>query len=380
MATSFIPPFMVSALFFVVFLLTFQLFRITKIIVNKGVAADVIFILVGHIAVTFLPIALPLSALFATMFSLNHLSEDSEIVAMRSFGLRKSKLLFPYLFCGFFIALAIYSVNISIIPNSKTQFTNTVIRLTSKGMVNDIRPEVFFTEIPGITLFAEKVENGGEKLENVFIQVKKGKNSQEQVIMARQGSLLKMSEGENEGPNMRLKLNNGNIVKITSKKDDMEKILFRQYDFPLFEKGYRPGFVSKDSMKSSTNLRRSIRIRKNYIKELKKTRPKTHPDIQNILKGLVKAKLEYWSRINTPLLVLVFILLGFGMGIKKGREQNRNTGSMAMLILSLYYAFFFLGISMARKGNIPAEVAVFLPTFLVALVGYRIYSKLDWLS
>ena len=84
LAASFIPPFLISLVFFVSFLLTFQLFRITKILINKAVEVQAVFELVGHIALSFLPLAIPISAYFATIFTLNRLSEDSEVIALRS--------------------------------------------------------------------------------------------------------------------------------------------------------------------------------------------------------------------------------------------------------------------------------------------------------
>ena len=115
LASNFIPPFVLSASFFVAFLLTFQLFRIIRIVTNKGVEFMVVLELVGHIAVSFLPMAIPLSALFATIYTMNKLSEDSEIVAMRSFGLKKTTLFLPLLFCGIFIAISIFVLNRNLI-------------------------------------------------------------------------------------------------------------------------------------------------------------------------------------------------------------------------------------------------------------------------
>src|SRR5690606_17243827 len=105
LAINFVPPFLVACAFFVTFLLTSQLFRLTSIVVNKGVEFWSVLELFGHIAISFLPMAVPLSALFATIMTLNKLSEDSEIVAMRSFGIEKSQLFKPFLILACVIAM-----------------------------------------------------------------------------------------------------------------------------------------------------------------------------------------------------------------------------------------------------------------------------------
>ena len=245
LASHFIAPFVFSTAFFVIFLLTFQLFRLIRIVTTKGVELALVFELMGHIAISFLPMAVPLSVLFATIFTMNKLSEDSEIVAMRSFGLTKKVLLAPLLVLGVFISGMIFVLNRNLIPHSKTQFKNTIIKLTSQGSMTDIKPGQFFTEIPDVTLFAERVNVGGTKLEEVFISKKT--ESGEQVIFAQKGALIKQSSGKLRTPTLRLHLEDGNIVKETA-ANEIEKITFKEYDFPVLSGGALPGFVTKDSM------------------------------------------------------------------------------------------------------------------------------------
>lgn len=367
-----------SSLFFVTFLLTFQLFRIIRVVISKGVDSSTIFELVGHIAVSFIPLAIPLSALFATIFTLNKLSEDSEIVAMRSFGATKGKLIFPFMLIGVFIAFALFGLNRQLIPKSKTIFRNTLIRLTSRGVLTEIKPGQFFTEIPSVTLFAERVVDG--KMEEVFIR--QGKGDSEQVIFAKRGALIKQTLGELQNPAIRMHLEEGNITK-TKGGGGVEKFLFKEYDFPIHSGGEAPGFVTKDSMRTNSELRKVIRTRKSRRAELlakDKLKISEQAEINHIKNRLPKSQLEYWTRYNTPLQVLIFILLGFSLGIKKGRGRQRNSGAIGLMVLIGYYATFFIGVSLARKGIVPPFVTIFTPTFLATAIGVKFYKNLDWMS
>ena len=160
--------------------------------------------------------AVPLSLLFAMIYTLNRLSEDSEIVAIRAMGVNKFKLLKPFLIIALFCAVSVFSLNRNLIPYSKRLFKNTVIALTSKGFLSDIKSEQFYTEIPDIILFAENVEDKGETLNDVFIQIS-GAN-EEKVIMAQRGLLNKNKPGSSTALNLRLDLYDGNITTI--KGDD----------------------------------------------------------------------------------------------------------------------------------------------------------------
>ena len=162
LAAHFILPFLTSTVFFVLFLLTSQLFRLADVFVTKSSGLTDVLLLFGHIAVSFLPMAIPLSALFASLYTMNKMSEDSEIVAMRSFGLTKWQLFKPFLMLGIFISIAVFSLNRNLIPHSKALFKNTVIRMTSQGMALNLQSGIFFTDVPGVILFAEEVFDNEE--------------------------------------------------------------------------------------------------------------------------------------------------------------------------------------------------------------------------
>lgn len=382
LGSNFALPFMVSTVFFVAFLLTFQLFRITQLVIAKGVPLVDVGELVMHIAISFIPMAVPLSILFASMFALNRLSEDSEIVAARSFGHSKFHLFIPFLIISILVAGAIYSLNRSIIPFSKRKFKNTIILLTSQGMLENIKPEQFFTDIPNVTLFAKTVDEGGLVLGNVFIH---NRGKEDQVIMAKKGVLVKQ-EGAAQTPSIRLHLFEGNIVKSNMANGNIQKILFNQYDFPIFQQDSKPGFVNKDSTRTSTELDAYINemeLKKAGALRLLKTRPlspEESREFDQISEALPNAKLEFWERINSSFLCVVFTLLGFSLGIKHGRGKSRNTGGLALLAVICYYSIYFIGVAMAKKYSIPQFLVIFFPTALTALLAIRYYKKLDWVS
>lgn len=375
LASNFIAPFILSTVFFVVFLLTFQLFRITRIVINKGVSVDIVLELVMHIAVSFLPMAIPLSALFASIYTLNKMSEDSEIVAMRSFGVSKWSLCYPFMLMGVFLSLSIFMLNINLIPMSKTKFKNTIIKLTSRGMLTNIKAGNFFTRIPGVTLFAEEVDETGKKLKDVYINQSNKEKGTESIILAKRGSLIKKTMGKWGVPTLRLHLEDGNIVKTKVSGNTIEKIVFKEYDFPIISGGSLNSLVSKASMKSNNELSKVIALEQKEFDETPKNKRS-----KGMIKSLMKLKLEYWSRFNTPIQCLVFIFLGFGLGIKKGRGRGKSTGLAGILVLIGYYVLFFVGVTLARKGMIAPVLVVFFPSVISFIVGLRFYKKIDWAS
>jgi lipopolysaccharide export system permease protein len=368
-AANVILPFVLSTTFFVLFLLTFQLFKVTALVIKKGVAISLVVELVYHIAVTFLPIAIPLSALFATIYVMGKMSEDSEIIVMRSFGLPMKDLFKPLLILGLFIGAATFAANSALIPRSKKEFKRIITILTSRGFVADIREGNFYTEIPNVTIFSDEVEQDGELLKNVFIHLVERKGKSEKVIFAKEGTLSKIDELVAGSPDIRLRLKEGNIVQVNNKREETEKILFQDYDFPIPSTDISGSFVTKDSMRSTKELFDLVSLTEEQRKEREISQ-----------KDFFKTQIEFWTRLNTPILCLLFIFLGFALGIQNARGKRRNSSSISLIVIIGYYALFFLGISLSKKGAYPPFLAIFLPTILGGVIGAYFYKKLEWVS
>ena len=360
LAFNFILPLIVSTLFFVSFLLTFQLFRVMKLLASKDVPLMTAVGLMGHISVTFLPVGVPLSVLFATLYTYGKMGQDSELIAMRSLGITKFKLFSPVLIMCLFIAGGLYGLNQNLIPFSNLEFRRALTVLTSKGLIGDIKKGQFFTEIPKVLLFANDVQ--GSNLSEVFLRLE-GAENVTQVIHAKRGMIEKGQETSYGSNSMALELYDGNMVKYSQAGDSLEKVYFERYKMPVVASELSMEISAKESMKSSAVLESEMKA--------------WDPKIGNP-KDLLQKKLEYFSRINTPLLVLVFALLGLGLGVQRARGKNQNTATMSLGVLVVYYMLFFLVYSLATKGLILPEIAIFLPTLLLVVVGGILFRRLDW--
>ena len=371
LASNFILPFVGSLCFFILFLLTFQLFRVMRFAVQKNVDWLAIFELMGHICVSFLPISLPLAGLFAMIYAMGKLSDDAEIVAMRSFGFSKYKLFFPFLCLAIAIAMVTYVLSSRVIPHSQDRFKNQMVRMSSKGALSEIKAGEFFTEIPSITLFAESVKNDGELLEGVFIY-DKNKNQTRVIAAEKADFIIENKENPDKAVKLKFKFYNGNLFQYEKDEINYQKINFETYDMPINGKSFEVGSVSKDSMLSSSALHKKI----GWLE--KKTASKNVKRKDRV--SLVKSKIEFLNRVNTPIQLIIFVLVGFSLGIKKMRGNKSNASYFGILFLIAHYFLFLGGIGAAKKLTIPAELAIFGPTFISFLFGTYLFKRMDWTS
>jgi lipopolysaccharide export system permease protein len=383
LAANFIPPFLVGFIFFVAFLITFYMFRIISLIVTKGIEVGTVLGMVGNLSVSFFPLAAPLSVFFASIYSLNKLSDDSEIIAMRSFGISKFKIYFPFLVASFLIGITVFSLNSVYIPKANANFKNTIVKLTSTGMLTSIKAGQFFTDIPSATLFAEEVSDDGGNFKEVFLHVKDKDNVQQRIIFAKKGELVKLNADGFHPPSLRLHLTDGNIVKVSTEGSEVEKILFQEYDFPVFSADSASTMLDKDSMKTNTELIKTIEVRQKDYAYAERTPPKNDEEKKNRFearKSIVKSQIEYYGRFITLPQIMLFVLLGFSLGIKKGRGGNSSNSIRAVIILLSYYGLYFFLLSLAQRGFIGAALASFTPSVLLFLISIYYFRKLDWVG
>ena len=316
LAYNLIPPFIVATIFFMVFLTVFELFKVMRILIGGEVQMMEVAALLYYIGLGFLPMALPIAILFATTYTMSKLSEDSEIVVMRSLGLSKYRLVAPILIMSLVIAASVYSLNDVYIPNTQKKFREITADLSSKSALAGIKSQEFFTELSGITLYADNVSNDVKDLSNVFIRF--DDNDESQIIFAQSGELKKQHSADGSRIlGFRLSLNDGNITKFKHKTTDVEKIIFQNYDFPIQDKIDRNEFSKKNSMKTNEELLSFVKL---PLKE--KTAKMSKRDA-------IRVELEYWNRLNGPILICFFAFLGFTLGTKKSRGKSGNASAQA---------------------------------------------------
>jgi lipopolysaccharide export system permease protein len=369
MGVRFLLPFVASCLFFTFFLMSFRLFKITEMVITKGLGLGVVLELTIYLIIYFLPAVIPISLFFAMIFSLNRLSEDSEIVVMRSIGISRFQLLSPFLVLGIILAIVVYFLNNSLVPASNKELRRGTTKLASKGMLADIKRGHFYTDIPNVVLFASNVTERGQSLSEVFIHMRTKDGKGEKVIVAKHGFLKKEGEDDWGAVDLRLRLEDGNIVDFAKSSERVEKIHFQAYDFPLTSSQLGSEISTKDSMRSNRELWKIMHTSKEEMERLQMDK-----------RSIIRSSLELYSRLNASLQCVLLVVLGLGLGVVRSRGGSKIVAWIAFGVLVAYYALLFLFISFAQSGKIPPSLAVFIPSFFCLLVAVKLYRRLEWVA
>lgn len=190
-----IPAFILGALVFIFILLIFQALRLTEFVLVHGVKVQDILQMIVYLSVSFLPIILPMSLLFAVLLTYGRLSGDSEIVAMKSLGLNLKHLSLPAVLLGVVTVIISAQAAFYLAPWGNREFEVMINELGRLKASATIREGIFSEGFFDMVVYANNVDSKEGKLRKVFIFDERDPNSP-LTIIAREGKVIQTQTRE----------------------------------------------------------------------------------------------------------------------------------------------------------------------------------------
>lgn len=164
-----LPPMFLSLLIFTFILCIPPVMVQLEQLVSKGVP----WLTAGRILLTLAPQALgvtiPMALLVGLLIGLGRMSGDRESMALLACGVSPYRLLRPVLLLAAVTGAAHLWVMLWAIPDSNQSFRQITYDVISQQMENDVRPQVFYTNLPGWILYARDVPPGGGGWKDVLV-------------------------------------------------------------------------------------------------------------------------------------------------------------------------------------------------------------------
>ena len=182
---SFLGSF-IFTFFIVIFVLLMQfLFVYVDDLVGKGLSFKIIMELLFHASITFVPMALPLAILLASIMSFGDLGEHYELVAMKASGISIWKAMKP---------LFIFSVMLSGLAFIFSNSINPVAMLKFKTLLFDVRKQklafkegVFYKDIDNYVIYVDKKGKDGSSIYGVKIYDHTEREGNSKIMVADSG-------------------------------------------------------------------------------------------------------------------------------------------------------------------------------------------------
>src|SRR5262245_13354534 len=163
------PVFLGLMVYVLVFLMN-ALFQLAELAIKKDITLDIVLRLLLYLMPRVLEMTLPMAALLGILIGVGRLSADSEVIALRASGVSYRRIFVPVLV----LATACWAISSILILKVEPWARYEQRRLYSEQLYSvdlrrEIKPRVFFEQIPGIILYADEVHENGTFLDRVFL-------------------------------------------------------------------------------------------------------------------------------------------------------------------------------------------------------------------
>ena len=183
---AFIGPFIATFLISL-FVLIMQFFWLyIDDLVGKGLDFNTLVYLIGVVAITWVPLALPLALLISSIMTFGNLGETFEIVAIKSAGIPLLRFMRPLLIFTVFISGFAFLCANNIIPVAQLKFETLKHDIILKKPAFDIKEGVFYNKIDGYVLKIGKKEKDDSTIRNIVIY-EKNSALQDNILVAESG-------------------------------------------------------------------------------------------------------------------------------------------------------------------------------------------------
>lgn len=156
--------------------------------VGKGLDISVLGEMFFYAALSFVPTALPLAILLASLMTFGNLGEQLELLAMKSAGISLPRIMKPFIIILAIIAVGAFFFQNNIIPLSQVKMYTLLGSIRAKSPELEIPENTFYNQIAGYNLYVKEKEKNGLLRHLMIYDYSEGFDNA-QVIVADSGRL-----------------------------------------------------------------------------------------------------------------------------------------------------------------------------------------------
>jgi lipopolysaccharide export system permease protein len=346
LAKEILLPFAAGVLFLTQVLLATSLLSEADVLFGSGVSLLDVASVIAYLVPNLLGYVLPIAFLLGAVLGVGRLAEDREVVALGAAGLSPAFLVPVPLAIGGVVAAVGLWLSIDVIPASLSAASLRLNEIVKRNVTNDIRPGTFYDQIPGYTLYAERVGAGGWA--NVLISDRSNPDAPV-LALARGGRLEPVGAGQE----MRLELQSGEVHREAAEAGEYVVAEFRRAELVL---GLGTALTDRRALvKGHVGGLEDLSDRAREARE------------RGDLAQARRAEGMLHRRIASPLAVIPFALLAVPLGASRRAGRAFGVGATFLAVV-VHYLLLRGGEVLAQRGALPAALALQLPTIVLSAV------------
>jgi lipopolysaccharide export system permease protein len=351
-------------------------------IANQAIEKDLGFQMTLTILIFKIPneliLAIPVGTLLGSLVAIGRMSADGEITALRSLGWGPRQLIRPMLLHGLAAFAAAFSIYVLIQPWASYNLRTLQSRiLTARNISSELRPRVFFNQIPGYVLFVDDIPPGTQGLLDRAILYENGApisgkpDAPEELIVAKKATLGPAAGG---GGRLRIVFHDG--VAHAFRTSNPES--YRSFQFETFS----PDPIQPPPWMRADDTAPDKTVADMSPRELVREVGGARADPDKLLRGfrLRAVSAEIHKRLALPFASFLFALLALPLGMTRVRSGKGAGFALSLGIVLLYWVVFMTGQEQASDGRIPVVAGIWAANALIAVWTVVAYLRLGALS
>lgn len=186
---SFLGPLVLTFAVSIFVLLMQFVWKYIDDMVGKGLDFGVIAELLLYASATFVPMALPIAILFASIMTMGNFGEKYELIAMKASGVSVVRIMMPLTIVALLLTgVAFYFAN-NVMPQAMFKYKSTLYDITRKKPAVNIRPSQYYSEIEGYVIRANQKDEDDRTLHDIIIYDHSQGMNKTNVVVAERGLL-----------------------------------------------------------------------------------------------------------------------------------------------------------------------------------------------
>ncbi len=363
-----IPPmvFAISA-FTVISLSVGVMFDLIRKIVEYGLPLFLALKVLFFSLPSFLVLSFPMAVLLSTLLAYGKLSSNSELLALKSLGIKTSRIISPAIALSIFMTGLTFYFNDNLVPRSN-KLAETTLRsgIGSSYSGETGKYNIMFARYGSrISESSKKPTKSNTLLTHIFYASKFENNVMKKVTVldySREDiqQILKADTAKFDKKNSSWIFFKGSIVSITP-NGQTTNIKFKQYTYPFIEGPLELAKIPGDA--NEMTLKQALEAEKIYQKT-------------GNLKEIRRIQVRIQEKFTLPFACLVFGLIGSSLGSKSNLRSSKSQGfGLSVILILIYYVMSFLFSSLGVKGLLPPIFAAWLPVFISLGGGIYLFRK-----
>ncbi len=163
---------------------------------GKNLGTSIYLELYGYCSLQVIPIALPLAALLSSLMTFGKLGEHFELTAIKSSGISMFRILRPIFIVSILLTLATFWYTSVVMPWTNLKFYSLLYDIKTKKASLNIKPGIFYDELPGYSIKVAKKFADNKSLKNVLIFDHNNNDGNSHVTIADSGQMYTINNNQ----------------------------------------------------------------------------------------------------------------------------------------------------------------------------------------